>query len=183
MDSKDKKALYILLIAIVIFIILLVGSIIGLKITRNGIDKFLSKNNLQTGNLNYIIYEDGKKENTSNDVVNAEFEFDGLKFSHFVIETIDGVSTVKLNVQNTTDNEIAEKTIKISFLDEFGNEVIEDKVATTNGNLESKINKIIIIPINDDISNITSIDLVVLNEEDNIDSGEEIINNDSGENM
>ncbi len=134
-ENSERRAGWALGLALIVFLILVLGSIIGLSITRDGIFNFIGRSDPLTGDntvKNYITYEDGRKENNSSAIVNAEFEIDGLIFSNFVLETKDDESTtLSMNIKNATENDIAQKTIVFGFLDNFGDEIIDELAMLT----------------------------------------------------
>lgn len=121
--GEHKKAFWIIGIALIIFLILLLGSIIGLYLVRQGIDDALVNNGYLSGDvqeiiLNYTELEDGTKENISRDIRDAEFDIDGIKLSHFSIQTSpEGICTITADIENHTDEVVENKAFLIVLKD------------------------------------------------------------------
>ena len=142
-NDMQEKAYWIIGFALVIFLILLAGSLIGLKITRDKVNQIVEKSGLIQntkieGNLNYTVWEDGTRENISQNVVGAEIEVEGTKFSSFSIldreETDSGDSiisgTIRFAVENTTSGEMPEKTYLMTLLDDKDEIITEFSLQT-----------------------------------------------------
>ena len=130
-NETHQKAYWIVGIALIVFLILLFGSIIGLKITRDGLNNVTDKvGDLDTpGGVaevpNYEVWDDGTKENISEGVIDAEFNFDGLRISHCsIIERDENFSEISLDVENMTEEKIGKKTLLVKLYD------AEDKLMT-----------------------------------------------------
>ena len=174
-NSSNKNAYLYLELAVLFFLIVLFGSLVGLTLTRIGANNFVLKNKYnENENETYIEYEDGSRENISDGVVNAEFEYDGLIFSHFEIESTESTCTLKVEIENTTNLDIEEKTFLVSFYDALGDELTETVTLTTDGAIASNSMQKIIAPIRDDVVTATSIgiELVGNNEDNTIASGD-----------
>lgn len=120
--KTERNAFLIVGIALIIFLVILLGSLIGLKITRdrlNNVIKNQGKNSGEQGEViqNYEELENGVKINTSDDVREAEFTKDGIRLSHFNIDEIDGFSTVSASIENMTQEVIKDITIVIRLYD------------------------------------------------------------------
>lgn len=121
-SGTEKKAFWIIGFALIIFLIILFGSLIGLKITRdrvNDVIKGQGKNSGELSNIvqNYEELENGLKVNTSEEVERAEFIKDGIRLSHFNIDEIDGLSTVSASIENMTQEVIKDITITVKMYD------------------------------------------------------------------
>lgn len=141
--GEHRKSFWIIGIALIIFLILLLGSIIGLYLVRRGIDDALVNSGILSGDmsdevLNYQELEDGTKENISEAIRDAEFDVDGIKLSHFTIQTAtDGICTITAHIENLTEENIENKSF-FMVLKDSNDEVItkisfdvEDLVAQT----------------------------------------------------
>ena len=109
--GTEKKAFWIIGFALIIFLIILFGSLIGLKITRDRVNNVIKNQGKNSGELgevvqNYEELENGVKINTSDEVREAEFVKDGIRLSHFNIDEIDGFSTVSASFENMTQEVI-----------------------------------------------------------------------------
>ena len=138
-NETEKKALWIIGIALIVFLIILFGSLIGLKITRNGINKIVNSNLnngavIQNAIQNYEELENGVKYNTSEDVTGAEFVNNGIRLAHFNIDEIDGISTVSASIENVTQEIIKDITINVRIYD--SNDVLLAEFAAETSSIE-----------------------------------------------
>ncbi len=139
-NETEKKAFWIVGIALIVFLIILFGSLIGLKITRDGINK-IANTDLGNGTVtqnavqNYEELENGVRYNTSEDVVNAEIVKNGIRLAHFNIDEIDGISTVSASIENVTQEIIKDITINVRIYD--SNDVLLAEFAGKNVSNES----------------------------------------------
>ena len=120
--GTEKKAFWIIGFALIIFLIILFGSLIGLKITRDRVNNVIKNQGKNSGELGEVVQsyeelENGVKINTSDEVREAEFVKDGIRLSHFNIDEIDGFSTVSASIENMTQEVIKEITIVIRLYD------------------------------------------------------------------
>lgn len=143
-SGTEKKAFWIIGFALIIFLIILFGSLIGLKITRDGINNIIKNQGKTSGELgeviqNYEELENGVKINTSDEVKEAEFIKDGIRLSHFNIDEIDGFSTVSASIENMTQEVIKEITIVIRLYDSNDTLLAEFSAVTSSiepGNMD-----------------------------------------------
>ena len=68
-SGTEKKAFWIIGIALIIFLIILFGSLIGLKITRDGLNNVIKNHGKNSGEINNLVQnyeelENGVKINT-----------------------------------------------------------------------------------------------------------------------
>lgn len=133
--NNNQKPIWIIGIALIIFLILLAGSLIGLKISRDGLNKVAEKGEFILGNKtntsdNYITLKDGTKVLKNEDILNAREETDGLVVTNFEIEEKKGTTYIKATVTNSTSGETVEdERISIKVFDEDGNQ-IEEGIST-----------------------------------------------------
>ena len=135
-SGTEKKAFWIIGIALIIFLIILFGSLIGLKITRDGLNNVIKNHGKNSGEINNLVQnyeelENGVKINTSEEVRNAEFVKDGIRLSHFNIDEIDGFSTVSASIENMTQEVIKDITIVVKMYDS-NNTVLAEFSAVTS---------------------------------------------------
>lgn len=120
--NSNQKALWIIGISVIIFLVLLLGSIIGLKITQNGVNKVLDgAENLQFNDdgepMYYEVWEDGTMENISEQIASAEFILNGVRYSNFTIREVNEMTEISADIENVTDEKIAEQNIIIKLYD------------------------------------------------------------------
>lgn len=164
-NKTTQKAFWMVGMALIIFLILLLGSIIGLKYTRDGINGVLDKFNgidNDSSKLNYVVLEDGTKENTNEDIKNAEFTIEGIRINNFAIKDIDGLSTVEVVVENITENIIPEATFKIEIYGS-NNELIEEYPIELS-KIAPMMPTMIIRNIMNDCSNASKIEVEMIDE-------------------
>lgn len=118
-NETEKKAYWIIGIAVIIFLVMLLGSLIGLKITRDGLDSVIKNYGKNSGEIqsSYEVLADGTKVNISDAVKNAEFIKDGIKVSNFSIIEADGISTVSYTIENISQETVKDITVKINPYD------------------------------------------------------------------
>ena len=142
--GTEKKAFWIIGFALIIFLIILFGSLIGLKITRDRVNDLIKNQGKNSGELNNVVQnyeelENGVKVNTSDDVREAEFTKDGIRLSHFNIDEIDGFSTVSASIENITQEVIKDITIVVKMYDSNNTLLAEFSALTSSiepGNME-----------------------------------------------
>lgn len=118
-----EKSFWAIGIALIIFMILLLGSLIGLYIVRNRIGDIADK-------VDIAILEDGSKQSATEAIKNAEIVVDGRKFYDFTIKEKEGLSTVEAKVENITEGALEGATFKVSLMDING-ELIESYTVLT----------------------------------------------------
>lgn len=131
-DNTHQKVYWIIGIAVVVFLILLFGSLIGLKITKDGSNNILNKfdniSNIDNGQgkQNYEVLEDGTKSNNSVGIANAEFTFnEGIRVSHCsILERENGFSEISLDIENITEEKLNGLSLLVKLYDS------EDKLIT-----------------------------------------------------
>lgn len=133
--DSNEKFFWIIGIAVIVFMILLLGSIWGLKITRDGLNDVNDKlDGLESGNSSgnglYTVHADGTKTNQS--LMGEEYIVGGVKFSNFVITERDGVSTVNASFVNTTEETISSSSFLVRLFDEDGAIIREYSITTTD---------------------------------------------------
>ena len=134
--GTEKKAFWIIGIALIIFLIILFGSLIGLKITRDRVNDLIKNQGKNSGELNNVVQnyeelENGVKVNTSDDVREAEFTKDGIRLSHFNIDEIDGFSTVSASIEKMYDSNntlLAEFSALTSSIEPGNMEMINSQI-------------------------------------------------------
>lgn len=142
-SNTNQKAFWIVGIAIIVFLVLVLGSVIGLKITRDGINSILGNNNIGNNsgsgaNPGYVVLEDGTMQNTNANIRDTEIVVDGRKFSNFSIEEKEGTSTIKVDIENTTDEDLGVATFEIKLYDSEDNLITEYSMLTTEQEAKAK---------------------------------------------
>ena len=135
--ETEKKAFWIIGIALIIFLIILFGSLIGLKITRDRVNDVIKNQGKNSGEIDNVVqnYEElqsGAKVNTSEEVRDAEFIKDGIKLSHFDISEIEGFSTVSASIENMTQEVIKDITIVVKMYDSNNTLLAEFSAVTSS---------------------------------------------------
>lgn len=138
-ENTHEKFFWIIGIAVIIFMILLFGSLIGLKITR---DKIGNLSGLQLGNNgNYEVLEDGTMRNTNKDILRKEIDVDNVRFSHFTIsqrnekngedeEMYD--TDISFEIENMNEEIIESALYIVSLTDSSDNELINFSIQLDN---------------------------------------------------
>lgn len=129
-DNKNsiRKPIWIIGISLIIFLLLLAGSLVILKISRDGLNKVAEKGNIITGanNIksdNYIVLADGTKVIKNEEVLNAVEEIEGMVVKNFEIEEKDGVSYIKAEIINNSGESIGDSRISLKIFDANGNQI------------------------------------------------------------
>ena len=135
--KTERNAFLIVGIALIIFLVILLGSLIGLKITRDGLNNVIKNHGKNSGEINNLVQnyeelENGVKINTSEEVRNAEFVKDGIRLSHFNIDEIDGFSTVSASIENMTQEVIKDITIVVKMYDSNNTLLAEFSAVTSS---------------------------------------------------
>ena len=132
-NDATKKFCLILTIGVIVCLVIILGGIIVLKLVRdnaNGVLDSLGKGNGEGTEQNYVVLEDGTKENVNKDIKNAEFTVDGRKFYNFEITEKDGLSTVKATLENVTETKLPGGSFKIRLYDSK-DEIIKEYMVMT----------------------------------------------------
>jgi len=119
-EKLDEKPFLAIGIALIIFLILVLGSIIGLKIVRdkiNGTGGTTGRTNMNTSN--YEVLENGVKSNTSTGVTNAEIDIDNIRFNHFGIVERGEADFLDTDITFDVENMDEEERGPLSFLIRF----------------------------------------------------------------
>lgn len=169
-EKRMEKNFWIIGIAIIIFLLLILGSVVLLKNAR---DKANNLTNEMGGNNNneqpnYIVSADGTKENVNKNVTDAEFVVEGRKFYDFRIVEKDGLSTVEARIENTTDTVLQGATFKVRLLNSNAEVIKEYVIITTE--IQPKASTLTVTNIFEDCSDAESVEVVMVN--DNQESGE-----------
>ena len=140
-EETHERAFWIVGIGIIVFLILLLGSIIGLKYTRENAEKVgeIAGNtptqtviNNEPESKNYTVWEDGTKENVTDGIKKAQIDVDKVRFSSFSIierkvedlyegEDVSISSTLSSAVENMNENVLQEGSYVISLFGENNN--------------------------------------------------------------
>lgn len=160
-EEHEKRAFWIIGFAVILFLVLVLGGIILLKVTRNVLDDV----NELDGNLviggeeikNYTTDEDGERRNVSEGVVDAEFEVAGRRFSHFNIREYAGLSTIDAAVENLTEETLPESDFVLTFYDDNGDAL--DEIVVSIREIEPRNMEMLIATVEEDIVNAKSIDV------------------------
>lgn len=139
--STQEKAAWIIGIALIVFLIILGGCLIGLQITRDKINNVANNPNLNGGAMgtteNYTVWEDGTKENVNPKVTDAQIEIDGIEFSSFSIRekqdenpSGEGIvrSEIRMNLQNLSDEDKDSQTYLVKLYNDAEQIIFEFSV-------------------------------------------------------
>lgn len=132
-NDATKKFCLILAIGVIVCLLIIFVGVVVLKNVRDDANNVL--NNVGKGNSNkieqnYVVLEDGTKENVNKDIQNAEFTVDGRKFYNFEITEKDGLSTVKATLENVTATKLPGGSFKIRLYDSK-DEIIKEYMVMT----------------------------------------------------
>ncbi len=160
-EEHEKRAFWIIGFALILFLVLVFGGIILLKVTRNVLDDV---NDLD-GNLtiggdeikNYTTDEDGERRNVSEGVVDAEFEVAGRRFSHFNIREYAGMSTIDATVENLTEETLPEADFVLILYDNNGDSL--EEVVVRIAEIKAQRMEMLITTLEEDLANAKSIDV------------------------
>ena len=160
--SKDatKKFCLILTIGVIVCLLIILGGVIVLKLVRdnaNGVLNGLGIGNNNRTEQNYIVLADGTKENVNKNIKNAEFTVDGRKFYNFTITEKEGLSTVKVTLENVTETKLPGASFKVRIYDSK-NEIIKEYMVMT-GELEPGRPVITTTGIVEDCSDASSVEV------------------------
>ena len=122
-ENNIQKPIWIIGISLIIFLLLLAGSLVILKISRDGLNKVAEKGDIITGTNtsksdNYIVLADGTKVIKNEEVLNAVEEIEGMVVKKFEIEEKDGVSYIKAEIINNSGESIGDSRISLKIFDE-----------------------------------------------------------------
>lgn len=160
-EAHEKRAFWLIGLAVILFLVLVLGGIILLRIARNALNDASNLSgdilNLSNANQNYTTDEDGERKNVSEGVVDAEFEIGSRRFSHFNIREYAGRTTVDASVENLTEETLPESNFLITFLDESG-EALE-KIVVRVGAIEPNGMEMLFTTLEEDLVNAESIDV------------------------
>lgn len=118
-NETAKKVYWIIGIAVIVFLVMLLGSLIGLKITRDGLNSVIKNYGKNSGEIqsSYEVLADGTKVNISDAVKNAEFTKDGIRVTNFSIMEADGISTVSYTIENISQETVKDISVRIALYD------------------------------------------------------------------
>lgn len=160
-EEHEKRAFWLVGLAIILFLVLVFGGIILLRVARNVLD---DANDLNGGlvsgseqNKNYTTDEDGERRNISEGVVDAEFNVSGRSFFDFNINEYAGISTVRATVRNLTDETLPESNFNLTFYDDNGDEL--ENVVVKVREIEPQAMEMMITTLEEDLVNSKSIEV------------------------
>lgn len=127
-ENNIQKPIWIIGISLIIFLLLLAGSLVILKISRDGLNKVAEKGDIITGTNtsksdNYIVLADGTKIIKNEEILNAVEEIEGMVVKNFEIEEKDGVSYIKAEIINNSGESIGDSRISLKIFDANGNQI------------------------------------------------------------
>ena len=127
-ENNIQKPIWIIGISLIIFLLLLAGSLVILKISRDGLNKVAEKGDIITGTNtsksdNYIVLADGTKVIKNEEVLNAVEEIEGMGVKNIEIEEKDGVSYIKAEIINNSGESIGDSRISLKIFDENGKQI------------------------------------------------------------
>ena len=172
-ENTTEKSFWIVGFGWIIFLILLIGSIVGLAMTRGGINNILGKVDDIDGNgnkENFIILEDGSKENVNEDITTAEFTIDGRKFHSFKIVEKEGISSVEAKIENVTENILPEASFKIRIYGENDELIKEYMIITTE--IKPKASTLTATNIIEECANAVKVEVEMVGVSQELKSGE-----------
>lgn len=169
-EENEKRAFWLIGFAIILFLVLVFGSIILLKITRSALD---DANNALSGdilnnnqsNLNYITAEDGEKENVSEGVVDAEFTINGRRFSNFNIREYEGITTINFSIKNLTEKTTPVDNFLVIIKDDNGDSLEALSIAIRE--IEPNDMEMYYTTLGKDLANAASIEVRAITENAN----------------
>ncbi len=165
-EEHEKRAFWLVGFALILFLVLVFGGIILLKVTRNAlndVDGGLSgeaQNNTQL-NVNYTTDEYGEKENVSEEVTEAEFIVGNRRFAHFNIRSFEGITRIDASVENLTDKDLPEADFLLIIKDNAGDSLDEITVRVTE--IEANRMEMLVLSIEKDLVNAKSIEIREIN--------------------
>lgn len=134
-EGTIEKSWWLIGIALIIFLILVLGSVIGLKMVRDKSNDVANsignKINGGSNQANYVVLEDGTKENVNKDIANAEFTIEGRKISNFAIKEKNGLSNVSVTLENVTNAKLPGATFVVKIIDSKDTVIKEYRILTT----------------------------------------------------
>lgn len=133
-ENTNEKIFWVIGIALIIFLILVLGSIIGLKMVRKGIHNVVDGNGQTTYSDNniYEVDEDGVKRNVYEGITDAEVDVDLVRFSQFtimerVLEMGEDNNEIEcdlgLDIENMTEEPMENAAYTIRFYNIKGEEL------------------------------------------------------------
>lgn len=137
-ENTGEKFFWIVGIAVIIFMILLLGSLIGLKITR---DKIGGISGFQwSGNSNYEILDNGTMRNTNNEILRTEIDVDNVRFSHFAITQRNGESgedevydtDISFDIENMNEEVLESALYIVALYDSSNTKLIDFSIQLDN---------------------------------------------------
>lgn len=161
-DEKTlEKAFWIIGIALIVFLIILGGVLIGLKITRDGANRISGSLDGKNGGAgeNYVVQDDGSRVVTNKDVTNYSAVVAGRKFSNFVIEEKDGFSSLAATIANVAGEKLESKQYMITLYDEEDNEIQGLPIIAGESEANSAPSKIQFGTIINDLSGVARIEV------------------------
>ena len=131
-EQTHERAFWIIGIAIIIFLILLGGSLIGMKMIRdkaNYVGEVVDK----AGEIsnNYVVTESGVKQVTNPAITELEVEVEGRKFHNFSIEVSEEGSNISADVTNMTEEKLPQSSFTFELYDGQGNMIIAYLIGIT----------------------------------------------------
>ena len=122
-NNTHEKAFWVIGIALIVFLVLVLVSVLLLKSTREKANNLNGSLNLfgnQTENVNYETATDGVKRNNNEAVTRAEIDIDNIRFSHFgIVENNRGseeAGIIDTDITFDIENMDTEEKGKTSFL-------------------------------------------------------------------
>lgn len=160
-EEHEKRAFWMVGIALILFLILVLGGIVLLRITHNALDDANELNGnltVDSGEVkNYTTDEDGERRNVSEGVVNAEFVVADRRFSHFNVRGYEGMTNVNATVENLTEETLPESDFILVFYDDNGDSL--DEVVVSIREIEPHDMEMLIVTLEEDLTNASRIEL------------------------
>ena len=127
-SSAKKRILIIVLILVIIIVALLIwrNSRKENQIAENNGGADSSQTDTNEVEEFVQVLDDGSKLNTSSEL-QTEKTLDGLKMTNIQLKASGGITTLLADVENTTDEKIEEKMVRVEILDKQGDTITEVK--------------------------------------------------------
>ena len=138
-ENTSEKFFWIIGIAVIVFLILLLGSLIGLKMTR---DKINSISGLKLNNNgNYEVLEGGTMRNTNDELLRAEIDVDNIRFSNFAITQRNELTDedeeyydadISFNIENMNEEVVESAMFIVTLYDSSNTKLIDFSIQLDN---------------------------------------------------
>lgn len=162
-DKKiNQKTILIIGIAVIVLLVLIIGGVFAFKllnkddnggVVNNGGDK-VNNNKVEQ---NFVVLEDGTKQNTSKGITDAEFTIEGRKFYNFKVTEKNGISTVEAKIQNITEQPLDGASFKVRLY-KANKELIKEYTILT-AKIQPGISTLTVTNVMEDCTNAASVEV------------------------